>query len=164
MRVTRPAPKLVAASRREAVPYTITITVLTAVATYCFLDHPKMVAGSFLIATVLVLTQVGTDIQWRRAFQRVRGTLAGMGLLVGELAIVGTNSYTEVYGIPMPLTLYAIGLAFAMAAVIAKFSPRGWIYFALITPAAAMLNSFSITQSTHFGEQRLVDNLVGGAS
>lgn len=157
----RPAPVLVPNSRRDAVPYTISITVLTSVATYYFLEHPKMAAGSFLIATILVLTQVGTDVQWRRALQRVLGTLGGMALLAGVLAIVGTNSYTEVLGVPMPMTLYAIGVAFGVAAVISKFSPRGWIYFVLITPAAAMLNAFSITQSTHFGEQRVIDNLIG---
>ena len=104
--------------RSEAVPYTITITVLTAVATYYFLEHPKLVSGSFFIATVLVLTQVGNDIEWKLTVERV-------------------------------------------LAIVAKFSPRYWIYFVLITPCAALLNAFTTAQAGGLGEQRLVDNLVG---
>lgn len=32
-------------TREEAMAYTVTITILTAVATYYFADHPKMTAG-----------------------------------------------------------------------------------------------------------------------
>lgn len=147
--------------RSEAVPYTITIAGLTTVATYYFLDHPKLVAGSFLVATVLVLAQVGNDVEWKITIQRVLGTLGGVLLLSAVLRALGPVTYAEVYGIPMPLQLYAVALVFAVAAIIAKFSPRQWIYYVLIAPAAAMLNAFTATQATDFGSQRLVDNVVG---
>lgn len=150
-------------SRSEAVPYTITITVLTAVATYYFLDHPKMTAGSFLIATILVLTQVGSDIQWKLTVERVLGTFGGVAVLSAIMAVVGTASYSQVKGVPVPLTLYAIGLVFGVATIVAKFSPRQWIYYVLVTPTAALLNAYSTSQAGNFGKQRLVDNLVGAA-
>ena len=147
--------------RSEAVPYTVTITVLTAVATYYFLDHPKLVSGSFFIATVLVLAQVGNDIEWKLTVERVLGTFGGVGLLAVVTSLVGTATYTLVLGVPMPLTLYGFGLLFGVLAIVAKFSPRYWIYFVLITPCAALLNAFTTAQAGSLGEQRLVDNLVG---
>ena len=160
-KVTLPAPE--PHSRIDTVPYTITITVLATGATYYCLNHPKLVAGSFLIATILVLTQVGTDIQWRLTVQRVLGTLGGLLLLSGIMRIIGPVSYTSVMGVPVPLKIYGIGILLGVLAVIAKFSPRQWIYYVLIAPAAAMLNAFTTAQATKFGEQRLVDNLVGAA-
>ncbi len=148
-------------TRSEAVPYTITITVLTAVATYYFLEHPELVSGSFFIATVLVLTQVGNDIEWKLTVERVLGTLGGVGLLAVVTSLVGTATYTLVLGVPLPLTLYGLGLLFGVLAIVAKFSPRYWIYFVLITPCAALLNAFTTAQAGGLGEQRLVDNLVG---
>ena len=158
-----PLPKAapVTHSRREAVPYTITIAVLTGVATYWCLDHPKMTAGSFLIATILVLTQVGGEIKWRLTVERVAGTLVGAVAFALVAGAVGGTTYTEVLGMPFPLQLYAVGLAFGALAILAKFSPRLWIYYVLIVPAAAALNAFSFDQAANFGEQRLVDNVVG---
>lgn len=158
-----PLPKAapVAHSRREAVPYTITIAVLTGVATYWCLDHPKMVAGSFLVATILVLTQVGGEIKWRLTVERVAGTLVGAVAFALAAGAVGGTTYSEVLGMPFPLQLYAVGLVFGALAILAKFSPRLWIYYVLIVPAAAALNAFSVTQAANLGEQRLVDNVVG---
>lgn len=148
-------------TRHQAVPYTLTIAVLTAVATYWCLDHPKLTAGSFLIATILVLTQVDAEIKWRLTIERVVGTIVGaVGFMLAVQAIGGT-SYTEVLGMPFPLNMYVIGLVFGGLAILAKFSPRLWIYYVLIVPAAAALNAFSSAQAANFGEQRLVDNVVG---
>ncbi|MBU3701980.1 MAG: hypothetical protein FGM58_08040 [Acidimicrobiia bacterium] len=158
-KVPRPAP--VMHPRSETVPYTATITVLAAGATYYCLDHPKLVAGSFLIATILVLTQLGNDIEWKLTIERILGTLGGVLLLTGLMKIVGTISYTEILGVPMPTTVYLVGLVLGVLAVVAKFSPRQWIYYVLIAPAAAMLNAFTSAQVTDFGAQRVADNLVG---
>lgn len=149
--------------RAEALPYTITITVLTAVATYWFLDHPKQTAGSFLIATILVLTQVDGDIEWRLTIQRVLGTLAGVVAFVAVTSALGATTYTEVVGLPFPLRMYAVGLIFGVFAIIAKFGKRQWIYYILIVPCATSLNAFTFKQAADIGEQRLVDNLVGAA-
>lgn len=157
-RMPRPAP--VMHPRSETVPYTATITVLATAATYYCLDH-KLAAGSFLIATIIVLTQIGNDIQWKLTIQRVLGTLGGVLLLTGVMEVAGPVSYTEVLGIPIPVNIYLIGVLFGVLAVIAKFSPRQWIYYIFIAPAAAMLNAFTAAQVTDFGEQRFVDNLVG---
>ena len=156
-------PQLAPHPRSEAVPYTIIITVLAAGATYYCLDHPKLVGGSFLIATILVLTQIGNEIAWKITLERVLGTFGGVLLLMGITSIVGTASYTSVLGVPMPMGYYGIGLLFGAFAIIAKFSPRQWIYYILITPTAALLNAFTTAQATSFGDQRLVDNAVGAA-
>ena len=158
-----PLPKAapVTHTRHEAVPYTITITVLTAVATYWCLDHPKMTAGAFLIATILVLAQVGSEIKWRLTIERVVGTLVGAAAFFLAVQAIGGTSYTEVLGMPFPLNMYGIGLVFGALAILAKFSPRLWIYYVLIVPAAAALNAFSSNQAVNFGEQRFVDNAVG---
>lgn len=158
-KMPRPAPEM--HPRSETVPYTATITVLAAGATYYCLDHPKLVAGSFLIATILVLTQLGNDIRWKLTIERVLGTLGGVLLLTGVMKIVGPVSYTEVLGIPLPMKVYLVGLVIGVLAVVAKFSPRQWIYYVLIAPAAAMLNGFTAAQVTDFGTQRLADNVVG---
>lgn len=156
-------PELAPHSRSEAVPYTIIITMLAAAGTYYFLDHPKVVGGAFLIATILVLTQVGNEIAWKLTLQRVLGTFAGLFVLLGITKIVGSASYTSVLGVPMPMRYYAIGVLLGAFAIIAKFSPRHWIYFVLVTPTAALLNAFTTSQATDFGDQRVIDNAVGAA-
>ncbi len=148
-------------SRGEAMPYTITITLLATVATYYFLKHPKDAGGAFLIAAILVLAQVGTEIQWKLTVERVIGTIGGIGLLAVIMALLGGSSYVDLFGIPFPANLYLVGIVFGTAAVIAKFSPRYWIYFLLITPATALLNAYTTSQVAQFGRARLVDNLVG---
>lgn len=150
-------------TRSESMVYTVVITVLAASATYFFLDHPKQIGGSFFIATILVLTQVGTDIQWKLTIQRVLGTIGGVLLMLGITALAGSESYVEMFGIPIPGRLYLIGIVFGMAAIIARFSPRQWIYYVLIAPATACLNAFSFSQADVLGKQRLGDNLVGAA-
>lgn len=158
-----PLPKAapVTHTRREAVPYTLTISVLTAVSVYWCLDHPKMTAGAFIIATIMVLTQIGGEIKWRLTIERVVGTLAGaIGFAVFVQAIGGTT-YQEVLGMPFPVGMYALGIVFGGLAILAKFSPRLWIYYVLIVPAAGALNAFSFSQAENFGEQRVIDNVVG---
>lgn len=160
-KMQRPTP--VMHPRSETVPYTATITVLATAATYYFLDHPKLTAGSFLIATVLVLTQIGNEIKWKLTIERILGTLGGVLLLTVAMKIIGPVTYTKILGIPMPVEIYLVGVVFGVLAVIAKFSPRQWIYYVLIAPAAAMLNAFTAAQATDLGDQRLVDNLAGAA-
>ena len=158
-----PKPNPTTHTRAEAMAYTVTISGLTAVATYYFLNHPKMTAGSFFIATILVLTQVGNDIRWRLTIERVIGTLLGVVLMAGLLKVAGGTTYVELLGFPVPLVLWAIGIVFGVLAIIAKFSTRQWVYFVLIVPTTACLNAFSSPQATDMGKQRLVDNLVGAA-
>lgn len=163
MRHRRPEPKLTMHPRRETVPYTITITVLAACATYYFLENPKLPGGAFFIAVILVLTQVGNDIAWRLTIQRVIGTFVGVGVFIVINAWVGTTSYIEVLGLPFPLEIYLIGIAFGVVAIMAKFGPRQWLYFILIVPTTAYLNAFTVGGAAGLGKARLIDNLVGAA-
>ena len=158
-KMTLPTPK--DHTRSEALPYTITIMVLTTVATYVVLEHPKMTGGAFLIASILVLAQVGNTIKWKLTLERVLGTLAGVLIMMLIVQFAGVTTFVQVMGIPMPLGMYGIGLVFAIIAIIAKFSPRAWIYYVFIAPAAACLNAFSFSGAGNLGEQRFWDNLIG---
>lgn len=156
-----PSPELTMHSRVEAVPYTITITVLAAGATYYFLDNPKLPGGAFFIAVILVLTQVGSEVAWRLTVERVIGTLLGVGLFAVVNQLVGATTFTELFGLPFPLKLYAIGILFAVVALVAKFSSVNWLYYLLIVPTTAYLNSFSVGEAAGLGKARLLDNVVG---
>jgi len=137
--------------RREAIVYTIMIVVLTTASTYYVLDHPKMFGGAFLVATILVLAPIGEASVVGPTVIRVIATAAGSVLV---LAIV-----TEARSLT---AVYVLGLIFGVAAVVAKFSPRAWIYYVLMVPTTACLNAFALPQVAQLGEQRVVDNLVGG--
>jgi len=145
-----PAPK--PHPRKEAIAYTVIIVLLTTVSTYYVLDHPKMYAGAFLVATILVLTPVGESSVLKPTMIRVAATAVGSILVL--LIVAQVQSLTVVY---------LVGLVFGVAAVAAKFSPRAWIYYVLMVPTTACLNAFALPQVAQLGEQRVVDNLVGGA-
>lgn len=156
-----PAPKLVTHAMGESMAYTVTITVLTSVAAYYFLSNPSMPGGAFLIAAILILTQVGTEIAWKLTLQRVLGTLGGVVIFLLLSQWAGQTTYVEFLGLPFPLQMYVIGSIFGVIAVMAKFSPRAWIYFALIVPTTALLNAFTVGQARDLGKARLVDNVIG---
>lgn len=147
-KVHLPAPR--AHPRREVVPYTITITVLASGATYWVLSEPKQSAGAWLIATIMVLAQVGDVGTVGRTVQRVVGTLLGM-VLVGVI----------VAEVDSMVVLYCIGLVFGIAALTAKFSPQYWIYMTFITPTIICLTASSSSELANLGEQRAQDTLVG---
>ena len=151
MRKTQlPTPPSVTHATREALQYTITITVLTTAATFWVLEHPKQVAGAWVISTILVLAQVGEVGTLQRTVPRVIGTLLGM-IIVGVIVL-------EVDSMAV---LYVIGLVFGVAAITAKFSPRYWIYVTLITPTVVCLGASSSSELGSLGTQRLLDTLAG---
>ena len=45
----------------------------------------------------------------------------------------------------------------------AKLGTRAWLYYVLMVPTTACLNAFALPQVAQLGEQRVVDNIVGGA-
>ena len=136
--------------RSEAVPYTVIITVLTTVSTYYVLDHTALYGGGFLVAAILVLTPLGATEPLRPTLYRVAGTL--LGAIVVIPIILNVSSLT---------LIYLIGVGCGIAAVAAKFSPRAWIYYALIVPTSACLNAVAVPQVRQLGEQRVIDNVVG---
>lgn len=145
-----PAPK--PHPRSETFPYTLSITILASIATFWVLEHPKMGAGAWLIATILVLAQVGDVGTVRRTVQRVLGTV--LGSLVLALIVLQVQSL---------VLIYVIGLVFAIAALVARLGPHYWLYMALVTPTVVCLNASSSTQVENLGEQRIVDTVVGAA-
>ena len=138
--------------RKEAIVYTVIITVLATASVYYVLDHPKMYGGAFLVATILVLAPIGEASVLRPTLIRVVATVAGSLLVMLVLAEAKSLA-----------VIYLVGLVFGVAAVASKFSPRTWIYYALMVPTTACLNAFALPQVAQLGEQRVVDNVVGGA-
>lgn len=138
--------------RKEAIIYTVIITVLTTVSVYYVLAHPKLYGGAFLVATILVLAPIGEISILKPTVIRVVATVVGSLLVM--LMLTQVKSLT---------VLYVIGLLCGVAAVASKFSPRTWIYYVLMVPTTACLNAFALPQVAQLGEQRMVDNIVGGA-
>lgn len=144
-------PPLVPHSRREAVPYTVIITVLVALSTFYVLENPRMYGGAFLIAAILVLAPVGTSATLKPTFLRILGTLIGSVILIVLVAQITSLA-----------VIYLFGLAFIVVALIARFGVHSWLYYVFMMPATASLNATTVQQFGQLGEQRLIDNVVGG--
>ena len=43
-----------------------------------------------------------------------------------------------------------------------RFAGHAWLYYVFMMPATASLNATTLTQVGQLGEQRLIDNVVGG--
>jgi hypothetical protein len=50
-----------------------------------------------------------------------------------------------------------------IVALMARFGVHGWIYYVFMMPATASLNATTLVQVGQLGEQRLIDNAIGGA-
>lgn len=144
-----PAPK--PNPRDEAIVYTVMITVLASGATYYVLDHPEMYAGAFLIASILVLAPIGEADTLKPTLIRIAGTVVGSVLVIAIVAEVKSL-----------VIVYLLGLLLGVAAVVAKFSSRTWLYYVLMVPTTASLNALALPQVSQLGTQRVVDNVVGG--
>lgn len=147
----RPAPTLTSHTRREAMTYTVMITILVTVSTYYVLDNPKMIGGAFLIAVVLVMAPIGTSSTIKPTIFRVIGTIIGSILVIALVSKVDSLA-----------VIYLFGLVFLWVALFARLSGRAWIYFVFMVPATACLNSTSLGQVGELGKQRVIDNVVGG--
>ena len=147
----RQRPALSSHSRQEVVPYTVIITVLVTVSTFYVLSNARMIGGAFLIATIVVLAPLGTSETLRPTLLRVFGTLLGSFIVVALVAQVQSLA-----------VIYLFGLVFIVIALIARFGVHGWIYYVFMTPATASLNATTLAQFGELGQQRLVDNIVGG--
>lgn len=148
----RKLPKPQPHPRSEAVPYTVMITLLVMVATYYVLSNPKMYGGAFLIAAILVLAPIGGAETVRPTIVRVVATVAGSVLVIALVS--------QVESLAM---VYLVGLVLIFIAVVAKLGGTAWIYYLLMVPSTACLNATSLTQVGQLGEQRVIDNVVGGA-
>lgn len=147
----RPLPGPVPHSRSEAMPYTVIITVLATVSTYYVLDNPRMYGGAFLIAAIFVLAPIGDAQTLRPTLLRIGGTVLGS---VFVLALVSQ--------IDSLALIYLCGIVFITIAVLARFGSHGWLYYVFMMPATASLNATTLSQVGQLGEQRVVDNVVGG--
>lgn len=147
----RPAPELKPYSRRDAVPYSVIITVLVTVSTYAVLSNPKWYGGAFLIAAIFILSPIGDAQTLRPTILRILGTLIGSVFLLLLLPQIDSLA-----------VIYLFGLLFIVIALIARFGRYGWIYYVFMMPATAALNATTLAQVGQLGEQRAIDNLIGG--
>jgi len=147
----RVAPPLTQHSRSESVPYTVVITVLVTVSTFIVLDNPRFYGGAFLIAAILVLAPIGVATPLRDTFWRILGTLIGSVVLLAVLSRIDSLAL-----------IYLLGLVFIVIALMSRFGVHGWLYYVFMVPATASLNATTLAQVGQLGEQRLIDNVVGG--
>lgn len=138
-------------TQHEAVVYTVMITVLVTVSTYVVLDNPKDFGGAFLIAAILVLAPIGSTDTLRPTVLRLAGTLLGSVLVLAMVAKIESLAL-----------IYLIGLVMIVIALMSRLGAHGWLYYVFMVPATASLNATSLSQVGQLGEQRVVDNLVGG--
>ena len=127
------------------------ITILVTVSTFYVLDNPKMIGGAFLIAVILVMAPIGTSQTIKPTIFRVLGTIAGSVLVIALVSQVNSLG-----------VVYLIGLIVLIIAVFARLSGLAWVYYVFMVPATACLNATTVTQVGELGEQRVVDNAVGG--
>lgn len=147
----RPMPAPQTHSRDEAVPYTVMITVLATVSTFYILEHPEFIGGAFLIAAIFVLAPIGNDEALRPTLLRIGGTI------IGSVFIFAIVARVDSLGL-----VYLVGLVCIVIALMARFGPHSWIYYTFMLPATACLNATTVSQVGELGEQRVVDNIVGG--
>ena len=138
-------------TQHEAVVYTVMITVLVTVSTYIVLDNPKDFGGAFLIAAILVLAPIGNTDTLRPTILRLAGTLLGSVLVIAIVSRIDSLAL-----------IYLIGLVMIVIALMSRLGAHGWLYYVFMVPATASLNATSLAQVGQLGEQRVVDNLVGG--
>ncbi len=150
MRKRKP-PTLDPHSQREAVTYTVMITVLIAASTFYVLDHPELIGGAFLIAVILVMAPIGSAQTLKPTIFRVLGTVVGSVFVI--LVVSQVTSLALVY---------VIGLLFIVVALLARLSGMAWVYYVFMVPATACLNATTLTQVGEMGKQRVIDNVVGG--
>jgi MFS family permease len=149
----QPAPVLDPHSRREAMTYTVMITILVTVSTYYVLANPKLIGGAFLIAVILVMAPIGTSTTIKPTILRLIGTVVGSFLVIALVSKVDSLA-----------VIYVLGLVFLWVALFARLSSRAWVYYVLMVPATACLNATTLTQVGELGEQRVIDNVVGGVA
>lgn len=147
----RQRPALSTHNREEVIPYTAIITVLVTISTFYVLSNPQMFGGAFLIAAIFVLAPLGTSDTVRSTLLRVLGTFLGSFIVIALVAQVDSLA-----------VIYLFGVLFVVIALIARFGTHGWIYYVFMMPATASLNATTLTQFGRLGEQRLLDNVVGG--
>lgn len=147
----QPAPVLDPHTRREAMTYTVMITILVTVSTYYVLANPKLIGGAFLVAVILVMAPIGTSTTIKPTILRLVGTVVGSFLVIILVSKVDSLA-----------VIYVFGLVFLWVALFARLSSRAWVYYVLMVPATACLNATTLTQVGELGKQRAIDNVVGG--
>lgn len=148
----RPKKPLIRHPKSEALPYTVIITVLVTISTYFVLDDPRMYGGAFLIAAILVLAPIGETQTLKPTLWRIIGTIIGSVFVLAIVASIDSLTW-----------VYLVGVVLITIALMARFGRFPWLYYVFMMPATACLNATSLTQVSELGEQRVVDNIIGGA-
>ncbi|HTY72305.1 MAG TPA: FUSC family protein [Actinomycetes bacterium] len=147
------APSRAAASNRsDIVAYTVIITVLCAFSTLGVLIWRPGSQGSWLVVTLLVVTEVGHQDTLNRAWRRVIGTVGGALIA----SIIASNTDSE-------LALLTIGVILLVIAGVIRQGPHYGLYMAFMTPAVVLFSSSSIATVGKTDAQRVAFTLIGAA-
>ncbi len=149
--------------RRDSLPYTITITILTSVATFVLVQDTPNTTGAWLIATILILTQVGNVGTVKMTLQRIIGTVLGVAVVFVVVAIVQSDQSVAYYPLGQLLLLYGCAFLLLLFAIVAKFGPHYWLYFSLMTPTVIIFTTPSVSDVGSLAEERAAYNGIGVA-
>lgn len=138
-------------SQHDAVVYAVMITTLVTVSTFYVLSNPKLYGGGFLIAAILVLAPIGNAQSLKPTLFRLLGTVLGSVFIIAIVSQVDSLA-----------VVYLVGLVMIVIALMSRLDGYAWLYYVFMVPATACLNATSLAQVGQLGEQRVVDNIVGG--
>lgn len=146
----RELPELHPATRRDAVSYTVLITVLCSANTFAVLLINPSSEGAWLILTLIAVTQLGPLKTVRRTAYRLGGTIAGALIAAGIAWVV-----------PGEGAQLALALACLMTAMFFRGGGSYWLYVSFMTPSVVLLSSTGNVTAT--SEYRVLYTVIGAS-
>jgi hypothetical protein len=138
-------------ARTDTLVYTITITVLCTASTLGVLIWRPGSNGAWLVVTVLVVTQLGSDATVKRAWARIAGTVVGVAIAALVASISGSEA-----------VLLGVGLVLTVLLVVIGLSPHSYfLWTVVVTPTVVLFTSTSIADVKPTDAQRLGFTVIG---
>lgn len=145
-----PLPPTPALSRDRAYGLAAACGGLLALGTAVILGAERLVAGEWLLLTVIVLLQPDVAATLRHTAERVAGTLVGVLAAAGLVLAVGESPVLKALAIVLMVAAFAF----------LQVPNRYWLYVALFTPGLVLLSS-PPGEAGAVAEARLGFTLVG---
>jgi hypothetical protein len=145
-----PAPAMAPLPTRAALTLAVACGGLLAVGTLAVFASGRLVAGEWLLLTIVLLLQPDPDATLRRAGERLGGTIAGAAAAAGLSLVLGGSPLRAA----LAFSLMAAAFAFY------QMPDRYWAYVTLFTPGLILLSA-PPTQTGTLLEVRIGATLAG---
>ena len=139
-------------SRFDTIAYTVIITVLCSASTFGVLEWYPGAHGSWLVITLLVITEVGHEETVKRTLARVSGNVVGVAIAAGVASLTDTEAVR-----------LSIGVVLIVVALVIRQGPHYGVYMAFMTPAVIMFDTASLADVAKTDAQRLAFTLIAAA-